>query len=259
MVHTRSQKMSVSSITEIIDEKFEEFKKSVLAEVKKEIDLMVTNEKEQIAEFILSKKKEVVKDCENMELISSVEVIKQHVKILRGENVALRNEIHGLRVEVDNLEQYTRRPNLRLYGMTIQENETSKMVEEEVVKMLNDMPEITDCIKLDRAHRIGKGKTDKNGQKSQPVIVRFRSFHDRTAVYKARSTIKSRFKLGVSLDLTKLRLDLLNRAKDMTGDVDGIKFVYSDINCKLRAFTASGKHEHFTSVEGLQDIIKNSS
>ena len=121
-----------------------------------------------------------------------------------------------------------------------------------------------DCI--DRAHRIGKkqkkrvrdGNEVDDGVEVQPIIVRFISFRDRTTVYKKRKEIKSKFNLGISVDLTKRRLNRLNNARKVIEEAenDYVKFVYSDINCKLRAFTKDGKHLQFTPIDDLKEIIE---
>ena len=43
----------------------------------------------------------------------------------------------------------------------------------------------------------------------------------------------------------------------MVENVDGIGFVYSDINCNLRAFTKNGEHLKFDNIYDLEIIIAN--
>ena len=110
---------------------------------------------------------------------------------------------------------------------------------------------------IDRVHRIGNTKEDVKGNITQPIIVRFTSLRARTVLYKARKIIKSKFKYAVSLDLTKTRLSLLNQAREIVENIENIQFVYSDINCNLRALTAEGKHVRFNSICDLQNVIDN--
>ena len=156
-------------------------------------------------------------------------------------------------MELEDLQQYVRRPNLRIYGVPVVIDETSDMVETKVKTILNEL--LDERITIDRAHRIGRVKEDDEGNKSQPIIVRFPTFRERTVAYRARKTLKQTHKYGVSLDLTKSRLDLLNSARNMVQEVEGIKFAYSDINCHLRVLTVGGKHLMFKSICDLQDII----
>ena len=57
-----------------------------------------------------------------------------------------------------------------------------------------------------RIHRIAL-KREKNGNKYQKTIVKFRNFSSRTQVYRTR---KRKAKISVKLDFTKRRLDLRN-------------------------------------------------
>ena len=84
--------------------------------------------------------------------------------------------------------------------------------------------------------------------RKQAIIVRFTNFRYRTSFYKARKETH----VGVFLDLTKVRLDLLKTARDYIKEGSGIKFVYADLNCVIRAFTESGQHLAFNSLDELK-------
>ena len=265
MVLTRRQTMTTQTdIAKIIDEKFEIFKSSILEELKKsildqlqnDISVIIDEEKKRFEECIAGKMRELP----DTELVTSVEAIKVHVRQLQDDNRKLNALNNTLRLDIDDIEQYGRRPNLRLYGVPPEKNETSKMVEAKVKDVLGDLaansPEIG-VLTFDRAHRVGKPKEDSRGIKQQAIIVRFQTFRDRTLVYRARKSIKERRQIGISLDLTKRRLDLLNSAREMTKDVPGIEFVYADVNCNLRVFTENGKHLMFNSVLSLQNTLSN--
>ena len=149
-----------------------------------------------------------------------------------------------------------RRPNLRIYGVPLGKNETASVVETKVKDIIsNVLGDVEPSIRIDRAHRVSKVKVGENGTRTQPIIVRFPTFKERTLVYNARKQIKARFKLGVSLDLTKARLNLLNTARDYVKDIEAILFVYSDINCYLRVLTKEKKHVMFTSHADLLSVV----
>ena len=154
--------------------------------------------------------------------------------------------------KLDDLEQYGRRLSVRVYGIPPVEKETGEDVRNKVLKIISDAKIDVPANFVDRAHRIGKVVTI-DGTKKQSVIVRFNNFHYRTMFYKARKDIR----YGVSFDLTKSRLDLLNKARERIKDVVGIKFAYSDINCVLRVFTESGRHMSFKTIADLEEIISN--
>ena len=64
-------------------------------------------------------------------------------------------------------------------------------------------------------------------------------------------------KVGVSLDLTKVRLEMLNNARERVKNISSIKFAYADINCTLRVLTESGRHTAFKSFDELEKIISD--
>ena len=67
------------------------------------------------------------------------------------------------------------------------------------------------------------------------------SFRARTRVYRARKQIPN---VRTVLNLTKLRLNLLTKPRDMIKDISKDFFVYSDINCNLRLFV-NKKHLNY--------------
>ena len=110
---------------------------------------------------------------------------------------------------------------------------------------------------LDRCHRVGKKKTIGNIE-TQPIIARFTSFRDRTKLYRNRKNIKNKTKHTISFDLTKEKLNLLNEAREIVKDNEGILFAYADVNCNLRILTsATKKHISFDSITDLANILAN--
>ena len=82
-----------------------------------------------------------------------------------------------------------------------------------------------DCI--DRAHRIGRVKTNNDGVKQQVVIVKFRSWEKRVAVYKARKKLNN---INVLLGLTPKRAKLFSAARERVKSHSGIQHAYDNIN-----------------------------
>ena len=74
--------------------------------------------KEEFKSFIESKKVELQVP---KELSESVRVIQQHVNTLKAENIMLKKS-------VENLQQYVRRPNIRIFGVPVLPNESSEEV-----------------------------------------------------------------------------------------------------------------------------------
>ena len=236
MVYTRS-KLNMEAMENVIDQKLKELKVSLLTEFKAVLDEYFEGKKEEFKSFIEWKNVELQVP---KELSESVRVIQQHVNTLKAENIMLKKS-------VENLQQYVRRPNIRIFGVPVFPNESSEEVNKFVLGMITNNNIDIPLSSIDRAHRIGKVVESRNhpNQKVQPIIVRFTSFRDRTVFYRARKSVV----------LTTERYSLLNEARKQFENIQCVQFVYSDINCNLRAFTANRKHLLFDSIADLQCII----
>ena len=99
---------------------------------------------------------------------------------------------------------------------------------------------------------------DKHGKPSQQVIVRFKAFSERTAVYRSRKKARG---VRVRLDLTKKRLSLLNDAARLVESMGCVDFVFAYINCNTVAKLTEGKRLFFNSIsklaEKLRDLINS--
>lgn len=115
-----------------------------------------------------------------------------------------------LRDEVDNLEQYSRRNCLRVFGV---KEEVGENTEDKVREIFSSKL----CVKvepsdIDRCHRVGK----LNAKKSRPIIIKLVSYKTRATIIRARKLLKG---TGISIkeDLTNKRLELLNAASTKYG------------------------------------------
>ena len=238
----------MEALTNLIDTKLTELRQTLLQEFKAALDAHVEEKKVELTAFVNQKRVEDLPSSNELE--KSVKEIQKHVSQLRADNIMLKNR-------VDDLQQYVRRQNIRIFGVPVKNQETSKDVEKLVKKLITETG-ISD-FSLDRAHRIGKKKKVVNINSEeievQPIIARLTTFRDRTIFYRARKNVKETYGYGVSLDLTKDRLDLLKQAREMVEQVEGIKFAYSDINCQLRVLTSTGKHWAFDTIDDLEVII----
>ena len=280
VVGTRNQK-KMEAFGDLIDKKLGEFKDVLVNQFQTTLDAYINEKKAELGLFFDTKIKEIeetalkniskVADSTvvNDELRESIKSIENHVMAVKHDNIILRNQ-------VDDLHQYIRRPNLRIFGVPVPPGEKSQHVED-FIQTLIQQTEIPSS-SVDRAHCVGRvtskvitnkdvgdggdGEDDEVGDtvektviKTQPIIVRFATFRDRTTLYRARKQIKEKFNCSISLDLTADRYSLLKYARKKVENVAGIQFVYADINCALRAFTTEGKHLFFDSVCALDDII----
>lgn len=106
-------------------------------------------------------------------------------------------QLRETRQNFDRLEQYTRRNNLRFFGILETENEDTDSL---ILAILRDKLQISiSTSDVERTHRVGKA-SDRN----RCIIVKFVSYRKRSEVYSLKSKLKNT-KLIISEDLTKLR------------------------------------------------------
>lgn len=108
--------------------------------------------------------------------------------------------------KIDDLEQYQRRNNIRIFGVPEEERENTDNI---VINIASDMGMKIDYCDIDRSHRVGK--PDNYRDKARPIIVKFVSYRTRAAFFQRKRNMKGS---GVTIreDLTATRLKLLNDA-----------------------------------------------
>ena len=180
----------------------------------------------------------------------TIKNLEEKVRKLEDDQKFL-NEQDDLRCrKIDDLEQYGRRECLRFDGFEVSDAESSA----DCCKIVKDYIKNELKVELNdddyyRIHRIGL-KREKNGNKYQQIIVKFKNFSSRTQVYRAR---KRKAKISVRLDLTKRRSDLRNSAYERVREHPKINFVCADINCSLCVcLRGNGGFKYFNTMEELE-------
>ena len=111
---------------------------------------------------------------------------------------------------------------------------------------------------IDRVHRVAKVFHNENGEKIQPILVKFRSWNDRVKFYKARPKFKNNSpKPGftIAIDLTKRRYELLKFARGVIKDNVKVKYAFADINCSPGICLHDDKLCFFNSKDELSKIL----
>ena len=98
----------------------------------------------------------------------------------------LEDDNYRLSQEVDDLEQYTRRTNVRIYGIAEQPEENTDNLAVDFFKSELNVDVASNDIS--RSHRVGK----KSGAKPRPIIVRFTKHNTKVAVMSRRRVLKER-------------------------------------------------------------------
>ena len=174
-------------------------------------------------------------------LQNSIATLEQQVK-----------KIEKLEERVDDCEQYSRRLCVRTDNMAVPSGVKEDCLSK-VVELMSEMDSNLSEDSIDRAHRIGPKIVSENGTVRQQMIVRFKTFSDRTKFYRSRKKAK---KVSIRLDLTKKRLILLSVARDKIKDKEGVDFAFPDINCNLSLRSSSGDFSFLRTEAELDSILQ---
>ena len=136
------------------------------------------------------------------------------------------------------------------------QNQTEQLIIEKVhdiiAKDLN-LPNVVN--QIDKLHRIGKTR-ERNGKKTQDIIIRFKSHRARYEVYEKR---KSSNNIKIKPNLTKKRQILRYDATQLVENNEKVEFVYADIHGDIKVRLVNlhkGKYVHnFNSIEELEDLL----
>ena len=131
---------------------------------------------------------------------------------------------------LEELEQYSRRNNIRIMGIPEKKGEDP---EEEVMKVVGKVKATIQKGDIDRAHRVGKYQEGT----ARPIIVKFISHHSKMEVITQRKTLRQlNTKIFIVEDLTQTRRTLLKKVREN----DNIKKVWTE-DGRIKAQTKRGK------------------
>ena len=159
----------------------------------------------------------------NREMKAFIQTQKQEIKKRDEEIRELKDRILQLENTDDELEQYSRRNSLRIFGLP--ENEVGGEDPTVVaLKLFNETMELEKAgcpvspAEIDRAHRVGP----KTPGSERPMLVKFTQYRPRARVFKAKSKLRTSTagpttgttrRIFVNEDLTKVRVKLLYQAR----------------------------------------------
>ena len=249
ITRSRSKSTSVMSKNEV-----EAILESMLAPIKRKLEEIVTEES-MITHLKDLETALLGKIVEQKREIDALNVEKQ---LLTGRVAILENTMTIQERKIDDIEQYGRRVCLRVEDMPLQQNETEQKLMDQLENEFSNMGLDVTASAIERLHRIGPiySEEDEDGKQyeRQQVIVKFKNWGSRTKVYKNRKK-SNKFKFRV--DLTKRRLLLLKKARDMTKNMPNVDFTFSDVNCRLALRLTNGDFKFFNSETELASIIAN--
>ena len=183
------------------------------------------NELQKSLEFHVSEVESL--ETKNEALKTEVNSLKRAVRTAEDEIDGLYQKIDDLISDLgtainqfDDLEQYTRKHNLEIHGISESPEEN---VAEKVIKLAKVVNvHITDN-DIDICHRMSSRRPDA----PKPIIVRFRSYRAKSELYKARKHLKSvslknffnnTDAVYINENLTNYRCDLFAKARKFKKD-----------------------------------------
>ncbi|KAK3922774.1 Spike glycoprotein [Frankliniella fusca] len=174
-----------------------------------------------------SKQTEKVAEMERGELESLIlKTVQVALKPVSDSLETLTKEIEELKVDLqqndhrisklekfvenklDELEQYGRRNNLRIFGVPEKPGEDTDDI---VLQVAEKMGVELDKSVIDRSHRVGK-----RGSQARPIIVKFIGYGPRRTMFTNKKNLKNS-KITVREDLTAYRLQVLKEAVSRYG------------------------------------------
>ena len=172
----------------------------------------------------------------NSELEKKVDQLENNLQSSIEQGNILEKKLEEATKMHDNLEQYSRKFNLEIYGIPEQEKEDTEEIVLNLAKRLNVNLEPED---IDIAHRMKKGNT-----RPRPIIVRFTNYYSRNRLYMNRKKlrranfegfIEGADRIYINENLTALRSQLFKKVREKKGSqnwriwtLDGTIYVKTD-------------------------------
>ena len=162
--------------------------------------------------------------------------------------VDLEKRVDFLKKTADDVEQYSRRPNLRFHGFA--EADTPENTDKMIVDLVNSELQVDPPMQvehLERSHRLGPKVSANGTTRQRPIIARFRSERLRDAVFRGRFNLKTynekhREKMiFINEDLTARRASLARQTRSLKKDrkvtdcwTTGGNVMIKELNNKIR-------------------------
>lgn len=139
-----------------------------------------------------------------------IKALSKKVSDLENTLYKKNEEIAHAQGSINDLEQYSRRNCLRVFGIEETPGENVNTVVMNLFK--NNLRVDVSTDEIDRCHRIGKSSTGKH----RPIIIKFTRYTTRAMVFQKKKNLKGS-RIIIREDLTKNNLLLLNEAVKSCG------------------------------------------
>ena len=236
-------------------------KMSVQEGLKKKLTTAQLQEKLEVQEEMINKLMENItgKDDKISKLESKVSKLEGQVAIQTSIQFVRDRVTEELKLQLENLQQYTRR-----YSVVVSKVKKSANEKEEVKEILKEAASSTSFDDVDKFHRIGPVKNNE-----QDLIIRFKSHSAKESFFNSRKNVK-RNNMKIRPSLAPGRKKLLEEAREVIDDYESnishsLKnpphFVYSDMHgnlkLKMKMKVNNKWFYNFSSINDLISIIEN--
>ena len=219
------------------------------AEIKKLIDDAVESRDEQIGlleenvEALVRKDNKIKLLEEKIEWLTSAKQVSDCFR-----DLMLR--------KIDTNEQYARKQNLIVNGMRVSKDDNDDKIRDMLFEEIERLEVPIENFEIVRAHRTGKGYTDRDGKRHTPVIVRFSTWRSRDLVYRARKKSRFYFAADLTEDRAKTLQTVQNKIEEegsLTNEL--VNFACADRNCNLMISSKDGRIKLFNTVEEFERLL----
>lgn len=202
---TSSSKMSIenneellNTIRGIIKEELEDHEKKMKQEYEeheKKINDIIKSHLETTNKRLEEISKEVRDITESVEftegrLDNEIATVKDDISKMKSDVRLIERDLldpNDVSEKLIELEDRSRRNNLRFDGLTEDTNETWDDCERKIQKILSDKLEITEDVEIERCHRMGKRK----GNRPRTIVCKFLRFKDKQKILKNAKKLKN--------------------------------------------------------------------
>lgn len=198
MMSIENNEELLNTIRGIIKEELEDHEKKMKQEYEeheKKINDIIKSHLETTNKRLEEISKEVRDITESVEftegrLDEEIATVKDDISKMKSDVRLIERDLldpNDVSEKLIELEDRSRRNNLRFDGLTEDTNETWDDCERKIQKILSDKLEITEDVEIERCHRMGKRK----GNRPRTIICKFLRFKDKQKILKNAKKLKN--------------------------------------------------------------------
>ncbi|XP_065665629.1 uncharacterized protein LOC136087051 [Hydra vulgaris] len=143
------------------------------------------------------------------------------------DNIKFNDKNNDEKDKLAELEDQSRRNNLRFNGVEESENESWEDSERKIQEVLKYKFGFTNDLEIERAHRIGRN--EKGVKKNRTIIVKFLNYKERNAVFEKFRNEKLYVNEDFSERTTEIRKKLFKEAKELRAKGKFAKVIYNKL------------------------------